>query len=69
MWHNIPDGWADMDDDERKDAAFAKGQHDYASCNGTADDPLTEMFHPVNYDPPDGYEDEYGDGWKNARSQ
>jgi hypothetical protein len=68
MWHNIPHGWADMDDDERKNAAYAKGQKDYASCDGQADDPLTEMLHP-NYDAPDGYEEEYADGWSNARNQ
>jgi len=68
MWKNIPDGWEDMDDDERKDAAYAKGQQDYADCGGLGDDPITEAFHP-NYDPPEGYEEEYADGWNHAKSQ
>ena len=67
VWKNIPKGWADMDEDEKKDAAYAKGQQDYVDCGGIADNPISEMAFP-NYDPPDGYEEEYADGWNHAKS-
>jgi hypothetical protein len=69
MWKNIPRRWADMTEDERKNAAYAKGQHDYAACHGLGDsNPIVEAMWS-SYDPPDGYEADYAAGWKHAKSQ
>ncbi len=63
MWRNVPGDWSDMSDEERKDAAYAKGQHDYKSSGG-----LEEILWS-SYDPPDGYQDEYSKGWNNVKNQ
>ena len=69
MWTNIPDGWEDMSEDERKDAAYAKGQQDFAACGGQVDgNPITDAICSY-YDPPDGYQEKYADTWNNAKSQ
>jgi hypothetical protein len=49
--------------------AHNKGERDFKKSGGLADsNPLTEAFHPT-YDPPSGYEEEYKEGWDNAKNQ
>ncbi len=62
-------GDSSYSEEETSHWAHNEGEQDYAESGGLAkSNPIAEFLDPT-YDPPSGYEDEYGRGWKNAENQ
>ena len=47
--------------------AWLKGYDDYMKCGGLTDPNRVTEFSQPSWDPPEGFEDEYRDGWKAAK--